>query len=165
ATHLFANNLAASAAAAERVSAAYLPDEDAALVNTFGHDPLCLALSWAGLTFWALGQPDRAKAAMQLQVERARGLGHPWNLIWSLTGALHPLLFRGEARDMIPLVQEARAVATDQRLDFAEQCICNFHGGLAMVGAGHHAEGLAQLEQGTKLWRTVGGVLRVPHAC
>src|SRR6185503_17470025 len=59
ATHLFANNLADSAAAAERVSAAYLPDEDAALVNTFGHDPLCLALSWAGLTFWALGQPDR----------------------------------------------------------------------------------------------------------
>ena len=54
--------------------------------------------------------------------------------------------------------------AAEQGLVFAHACVCNFHGGFAAVDCGRYEEGIAQLDTAVRLWRSIGGVIDVPHA-
>lgn len=132
------------------------------LVHRHNHDPKCVSLSWSGLTNWALGWPDQAKQTSSEQLELARELGHPWNLIWALTGGTGALLLRGETRLVLERAAEALTIAQEHAMDFSEHCVYPFWAGQALIASGHDAEGLEQLTAGTKLWRDSGGLIWVP---
>jgi class 3 adenylate cyclase len=132
------------------------------LVDMFNHDPKCFALSWKGLRLWMCGYPDQARAVAFEQIDLARQLKHPFNLIWSLTGGAGPLMHRGEAKPYGECVDEARAMAREQAMWFLDRCIGSFWNGLGLIVAKQYAEGYEEVRNGNQVWRDSGGLLISP---
>ena len=113
---LHTGDIAGSRSHFDRTIALYDPAEHRALAPRFGQDVRVAALSFRGTALWLLGYPDRALASMDEAIGLAERLGHLWSLdIAYLYGAvLH--LFRREPVMVIPLLDAATRLATEQRL-------------------------------------------------
>jgi predicted ATPase len=150
--------------AMDQMLAEYDVERHRHLVLTYGLDPKCDALVWAGYWLWALGYPDQAREAAEEQLELARLLRHPFNLCWSLTGGTHGLLLLGEASLVRQWVESAAEIARENAMSFVAEVMAPMFDGCALIEAGQHSEGYTSLAEGLRIWRGAGAMHTVPIA-
>ena len=147
---------------AAEVERLYVMSEHGDLANLINHDPLCLTLCWSGFRLWYEGWPDLAQANALKQLELARDLDFPFNLVWSLSGGGYPLAFMGDVSTTISWVEEARAIARDQGVPFWDASLCDMFEGCVRIVGKEHERGYELLKHGADLWQLTGGASLVP---
>jgi tetratricopeptide (TPR) repeat protein len=85
ANNYHAGNFVKSIEHADRILERYDAAAHRRLLDTFGHDPKTVAGSFASISTWILGFPDRASQIESDKNAHARWLGHPFNLGQALT--------------------------------------------------------------------------------
>jgi predicted ATPase len=110
------------------------------------------------LILWMLGVGDQALAHSRTALEQARALGHPL----TLAGVLgYTALFHQLRRDGFGAQESAAAVlALSAEHDFVYWLAYGMilHG-CTLVGQGHHAAGLAQMQQGMARMHATGAAM------
>ena len=139
----------------ERGAALYDLAQHESHAYRFGHDPAVTCLGYLGMTLWLLGYPEQAQVQIQNLRNLMQSIAHPSSQAYAhCLLAMHACM-RHDA-------QEAR--------DHAEEAIRlgQLHGlpswtamamplrGWALIEQGQMAEGLAQLNEGTTVWRARG---------
>ena len=132
------------------------------LADIYNLDPMCDIQIWAGYWLWALGYPDQARRAVEDGLELARRVGNLFNLCWSLTGGIYPLVLRGEEVSARQWVAEALARAQEHGMTFVSDMLVPWTDGLALIAHGDYAQGYARASMGLSLWRAGGGLHTVP---
>jgi predicted ATPase len=112
-----------------------------------GANPAVVADAIGGLLRWTAGHPDRAVQRMDLALERARDLDHPYSLAFVLHHAALLDLWRSDAASLAERTSESRALAETH--DYAVwSALATILGGAGDVLIGRGAEGLDALEAG-----------------
>jgi tetratricopeptide (TPR) repeat protein len=149
---------------AKRVLALYCEDRHAHLVGMLNHDPKTNSLTYLAESSWMLGYPEQAVRISDASVAHARQLGHPFNLCWALAGAgaiFFDLL--GKPEEMLKRVEEADQLARENSLPFWTECMAPIQSGVAPIGEGKVAEGVASLKKGFAVWEEGGGRSNSPY--
>jgi len=149
----------------ESLLARYEREKHADLISILNHDPVGLAQSWVSVAYWILGRYCEGLAASQAQLCAARAIGHPWNLVWSLTGGSGVIAYLGDLNSAMQGIEEAKALCRKLHLDFGEQCVCAFHEGLMRIAGRDFARGAQAMEQGARLWASAGGNMDRTRGC
>jgi hypothetical protein len=162
--HTWTGNFDTADRSLDHVITNYDADKHGSYVDVFNHDPLCFAKTWRGHRLWMRGFPIQATQVALEQVALARPMGHPFNLIWSLTGGVFPFVHCGDTATYADCIGEARAIAAEQGLGFLDDIVCSFWNGMGLIVAEKYKAGLDQVGTGCRLWRDSGGVIQVPLA-
>jgi len=112
-----------------------------------GASPAVVADGIGGLLRWMAGLPDSASRAMQVAIQRARDLDHPYSLAFALHHAALLDLWRSDAASVAARAAESRELA--QAHDYAVwSALATILGGAGAVLDGQVDGGLAELEAG-----------------
>jgi predicted ATPase/class 3 adenylate cyclase len=136
----------------EQARAGYDPDRSRSRGFALGSDPGVVCLSVSALFLWVQGFPDRALERANSAVALAGRLKHPYSLAYALFHASMLHLWRREGE----LVRERAQAA----LDIAEEhgfqvwrAVATAMRGAALAALGQAGEGLAQVQQGIRLYQ------------
>ena len=117
-----------------------------------GPNPGVVTGSVAALTQWMMGNPDTAASMMQRALDLAASLDHPYSMAYALHHAALLDLWRLDldgvrARgDGLLAIADVHEYPTWRALAYVWQ-------GMAMVGAGEAAKGVARLDEGFDLYQ------------
>jgi class 3 adenylate cyclase/predicted ATPase len=162
-THLWQGEFKQARAIGEDALAVYDYEKHRGLAQIYNHDVKCLTLIWAGAWYWLLGYPDKAHAACIEQLEHAKKVGHPFNLLWGLSGGSIGLLLRRETDLLVKWLKELRVIGRELGMPIAD-FLSSLWGGYALIEEGRYREGYDQLSPGAQHWRQTGGLHLVPYA-
>ena len=126
------------------------------LVNSYGWDPMCGSLLWAGVFLWALGYPEQARRACIDALTLARDLGHAWNLGWCLALGTTGLMFCGETTTTRQWLAELRSLAQEHALASFVDVEFPLYEGSLLLGEGKNLEGYETFRRGCEIWLEVG---------
>jgi predicted ATPase len=161
-TYCYTGEFVQARRAMDELLSVYDFDKHSALTPIYNHEPKCGTLLFAGYYLWALGYPDRAKAAALEQADVARKVNHAFNRCWCLLGGNAPLVLRGDCDLAVQWADEAYAVATEQGMTYVAELVVPWWRGNALIDAGRYEEGYAQVTLGSDSWQAAGGVLHMP---
>ena len=149
---------------AERVLALYSEERHGHLVGMLNRDPKTAGLVYSALSTWMLGYPEQALKMINAAYDHARQVRHPLDLGWALTvmGAEFFDHLR-EPEEMMKRVEEGDRVGRENSLPFWTECMVPIHSGIASIGEGKVAEGVASLERGFAIWEESGGRANSPY--
>jgi len=133
------------------------------LAQIYNHDVKCLTLVWAGTWHWFLGYPEKARAACIEQLEHARNVGHPFNLLWGLSGGSMGLLLRRETDLLVDWLKELRVIGRDFGMPIAD-FLWSLWGGYLLIEQRRYREGYELLSPGIEHWRQTGGLHLFPYS-
>ena len=142
---------------ANRVLALYSQERHGHLVGVLNADPKTASLVYSALSNWVLGYPEQAADLREHSEAHARKLGHPFNLGWALTTGAQVFDFLGEPEAHLNRAAEAERLGRDNGLSFLTECRVPINSGIALIGRGQTAEGVALLERGIAVWEEGGG--------
>ena len=148
----------------DKVLALYDFDRDSPLTFLLNHDVRGFVLGWGTNYYSALGFPQKAREASLTYIESAPRIGHSFNLLWALTGGTEGLIHTGNAKRALQCNREARSLARENAMAFAEQGPCNYMGGLALIADGQFAEGYEMVTRAVAFWNSAGGTVKDPMA-
>ena len=103
-----------------------------------------------------LGYPDRAAQLREDCEAHARRRGHPFDLGWALISGAHVLDLLGEPNLWLRRIEEAERLAGEDSLSYFVKNYVPCFSGVALVGLGQTAEGVARLRKGVAV-REEGG--------
>lgn len=124
--------------------------------------PRIISLSHLAWSLWGLGYPDRALRTIEHAVRSAQDLALPILLIHALRFRIGLHQFRCEWRLVLEQVAEAEALCHEQEFVQYLSGVTTMHG-WALIQQGHHAAGMARLQQGLAAWRSTGSQLIQPY--
>jgi class 3 adenylate cyclase/predicted ATPase len=160
--HVWQGEFEQARALGDDVLAVYDYEQHRGLAPVYNHDVKCLTLVWAGAWHWILGYPEKARVACIEQMEHARKVGHPFNLLWGLSGGSIGLLFRRETDLLVDWLKEIRVIGRDLGMPVAD-LLSSWWGGYALIEQGRYSEGFEQLSPGAEHWRQTGGLHLIPY--
>jgi tetratricopeptide (TPR) repeat protein len=105
---------------ASRGANLYDPHKHQMHIFVYGNDSLTGCRLFCGLAQWFLGYPDTALAAVLENLERAREISHPFNLVFALYFAAFVYTLRGEYLKAKILAEEVLHLAGDYRFSMYE---------------------------------------------
>jgi tetratricopeptide (TPR) repeat protein len=143
----------------ERGIALYDRRQHHALAFRYVNDPGVQCLSYAAVTLWYLGHPDRALQRVHAALTLAQELAHQTSLAHSLYWAAWLHRVRGE----VQVVQEraGASMALSGEQGFAHMMVWGtVLQGWALVEQGQGEEGIAQMRRGLAASRAMGILLR-----
>lgn len=146
----------------ERGARAYSPDHHSVISATLGEDPGIDCHTWAALSLWFLGYPDRALAKGQLAVSLARDPSRTYSLAnaQSQLAILHQL--RQEEAATLEWANQAIKLAAHQGYPY--RCaIGQVLRGWALARMGECEEGTRALQEGMNGCTAVGAELDRPY--
>jgi predicted ATPase len=161
--HVWKGEFEQARAMGDDVLAVYDFKEHRELAQIYNHDVKCLTLVWAGTWHWILGYPEKARAACIEQLEHAKNVGHPFNLLWGLSGGAMGLLLRRETDLLVDWLKELRVIGRDLGMPIAE-LLWSLWGGYAFIEQGRYREGYDLLSPGADHWRQTGGLHIIPYS-
>jgi predicted ATPase len=133
-----------------------------AVAFRYGQNPGVLCLAYAGLAWWMLGYPDRARQRLDESLSIAQDLSHPYTLGIDL---FFMSVFHQHCRDQHATRDCAEAMFTlgaEQELAIVKAGSTIMRG-WAIVAPERAEEGVDQLRQGITAWRGVGAGLFWPY--
>jgi predicted ATPase len=142
----------------EWVTARYGPGQPPPTTVLSGHNALVISLCYAAWALWVLGHPDRAWGPARAALTLARELGQPISLALALFFAALLHWLRREGPPTRELTEELHALASEHGMA-VYQAVATIWRGWALGEAGHQAEGIAQIRQGSAAMRATGGEL------
>jgi class 3 adenylate cyclase/predicted ATPase len=154
----------ANAARQELQAAAilYNPERHASHALQFGQDPGVTTQCYLSFTFWMLGRPDEAKAALDAAVRMAEPLNHPFTTAWpkAFRTVLHA--YRNEPKEALEAAEELIAFSLEQQQQYwlAAGFIVR---GWGMACAGKVDEGLAEMQRGISGYAATGAGVSLPY--
>jgi class 3 adenylate cyclase len=145
----------------EAVKRLYRLDLHAPITAITAHNPLCHAQNLAGsLCDWIRGYPERSLARMEEAVAHAREIGHPFNLVFTLTPGSTCLFYLGRSQQLLAHCDEAETVVKEEALGaFAEQVFVDQWRGAALIANGDFETGFPMAKQGNDFWYGADGRL------
>lgn len=161
-TECFMGEWKSAQATGERFLALYTETREASLVPVLNQDIKCLLLTWSPFWNGALGYPEQARKDSLEGLDLARRVGHPFNLIWTLTGGTCGLLVAGDTSTALEWNEEAREIARKQSMAFLDAAPCNFWGSQALIIRGEFEQGFEMSEIGMRNWIATGGICQIP---
>ena len=146
----------------EKGARAWSPDRHSPTGAALGEDPGIDCHTWAALSLWFLGYPDRALAGGRLAVSLARDPSRLYSLAHAQTqlAALHQL--RQEEDGAIEWAGQAIALATAQGYPY-RRAVGQVLRGWARARTGAFAEGMRELQEGMRGCAAVGAELDRPY--
>jgi class 3 adenylate cyclase/predicted ATPase len=133
----------------ERVLALYSEERHGHLVGILNDDPKTDSLVWGAQLTWMLGYPEQAVRISDAAYDRARQLGHPFSLGWTLSQVFDYLR---EPDELLKRVEEADRVGRENSLHFVTDCLVPLCFGTALIRKGQTAEGMGLVERGLAVW-------------
>jgi predicted ATPase len=163
-TWLYLGALPAARQHVEAAIARYTPDQRRAPVFRTGLDPGVSCRTYAAVTLWLLGYPERALARLHDALTLAHALSHPYSLAWARCWVAYVYQFRGDVPAVHEQAEAAIALSTAQGFPQWAAWATSLRGwALAMQGQGE--EGMAQVHQGISSFRATGAAVIVPYLC
>ena len=141
----------------------YQPEEHRLETLAAQIDPGVNAMAHLGWVCWIGGDSDAAVATGARAVDRARSLGQPYALTMALFFACAVRACRGEHEQAEPLLRELFALTGEHRLSFLGACAWVLRG-QASIAAGHHEDGLRDVERALSELRALHAGLGWPWA-
>jgi len=146
----------------EQALAIYVPEQHRSLAILYGgSDQGVECLGCAGRSLWPLGYPDQALQRCDEAISLAREISHPGSVAMALiaNGMIHR--WCRNVQRVRELAEETIAIATEREIApwIAGGMIFR---GWAMAERGQAEEGIAQIRQGSTIWRA-GGMVAVPY--
>jgi class 3 adenylate cyclase/tetratricopeptide (TPR) repeat protein len=143
---------------ADQALSLYSEEQHGHLVRILNNDPKTWALCWGAQAAWMLGYPEQAGKMINAGYDRARQVGHPFNLGWALTfGDAFVFDFLGEPGEVLKRAGEAERLGREHSLPFVTECMAALSSGLALIRKGQTAEGISLVEKGLTVWEVGGG--------
>jgi predicted ATPase len=126
------------------------------------HDPGVACVYLYAYDLWFLGYAEQASMRMDMALERARKMAHPYTLICAMGNQLELLQHRREPGLVQACAEAMLAYADEHGFSYwaAEGAVLN---GWALAMLGQAQAGLAQLQQGLATHRDTGAVLSQPY--
>lgn len=121
-------------------------------------DPGVACLSWAAITHWLLGEPDKALIRGQEALDLARELDHPFSLAFALNWVARVHQCRREVETAKQCAAQAIALSSEQGFPFLTAHGLIMHG-WSLAQQGQSTEGIAEMRRGLKIWRATGATL------
>jgi predicted ATPase len=142
--------------------ALYDPQQHRASTFLYGEDAGVVCRSHAALALWCLGYPDQGLARNDEAVTLAQQCAHPYSLGYALSiaASFHPL--RREVRATQEHANAAITLATKQEFPYW-LALGSIQRGWALAHQGQTREGIEQLTQGLRAFRTMGVELARPQ--
>jgi hypothetical protein len=110
-----------------------------------------------------LGYPEQALKMTDAAHGHARRRGHPFNLSHALTAGAQVFDFLGEPDELLKRVAEADLVGRENSLPFMTECLVPLYSGIALIGKGQAAEGVALLKRVFAVWEGGGNRVSSPY--
>jgi DNA-binding winged helix-turn-helix (wHTH) protein/predicted ATPase len=138
------------------------PRQHRTLIFLYGDDPEVPCLCWAALTLWYLGYPDQALERISQALRTAQEFAYSYDLTFARfwTAFLH------QARGEVQRAQEqteALIMLTQKYGILPHLALGVGLRGWVLAEQGHEAEGIAQVQQGLAMLRTMGQELGRPY--
>jgi DNA-binding winged helix-turn-helix (wHTH) protein/predicted ATPase len=118
-------------------------------------DPTVACLPYGAFTLWFMGYPDQAVEWNSTASARARGLAHPFSLVFSVDMAATLHYSRGEVQEARQQAETLLTLARDQEFALWEGTAMMTLG-WALTRQGQETDGLHQMEQGLAAFRATG---------
>jgi class 3 adenylate cyclase/tetratricopeptide (TPR) repeat protein len=131
----------------DQVSAMYSQADHGLIVDAINTEPLTMVGLFGSHWTWMLGFPDRAKLMCDAKDSRARGLGHAFNLGFSLGFGSWVYAYRGEAEELFSRADQCDEVGRENGLSFLTEMQAVFTRAHGLVLTERLDEGLAMFEQ------------------
>lgn len=129
----------------------------------YGEVPGLVCQHGAALACWVLGYPQRARHPLQLGIDIARALGHPFGeaqMLWMDA----PLSFDAGDSERLTCITETLLPLTEANGFALWLAGARVLGGAALAGQGRTEAGVALAERGIREWCGMGTRLIVPHS-
>ena len=150
------------AAATERILKFYSPERHSHIVNFTIHDPKTIALLWSGgHRLWLTGYPDQASARYQDLLDYARAQAHPFDLAFSLTTGVLPLVVTGKCDECLAYCDEADQISKEQSMAIMEYCIVPWVRSNIHFELKNYEEAYALGKPALDIWKGSGAGLNV----
>ncbi len=139
----------------ERGAALYDLAQHESHAYRFGHDPAVTYLGYLGMTLWLLGYPEQAQVQSQNLRDLMQFMAHPSSQAYAhCLLAMHACI-RHDAQEARDHAEEAIRLGQLHGLP-SWTAMATALRGWALIEQGQVAEGLAQLSEGTTVWRAIG---------
>jgi predicted ATPase len=145
----------------EKAIEIYEPEKHHPDAYIYGQDPGVAAYCYAGLTYFALGFPDKAAAAQQSALRLAQSLKHPFSIGWALAFRFMINMFNRDHAGALEAADETIAYCTEQAYLFWLYAGTIVRG-WAIAHLEHPATGIAIVEQGLSGWEMIGSIIVRP---
>jgi class 3 adenylate cyclase/predicted ATPase len=146
----------------EQAIALHDPRKSRSLALGHPADSGVMSLAYASRTLWLLGYPEQALTRINEACTLAQELSHAYSLgfAWQFAATLHQ--YRREPQRVWEYAEAAMAFA-EERGFVRWSAASMMNRGWALVEQGLAADGVAQIQQGLSLWRSMGGELGLPY--
>jgi tetratricopeptide (TPR) repeat protein len=146
----------ASADHCERTIRLCTADLRRSMCATLGYDPMVSSYDYLGHARACLGYPDAALQAVEVALQAAGELGHPYTLAHSLHLASVVCSWRGDWEKLREYVGRLLAVATKEGFSyFSASAVC--FDGIRLAQEGRPDEALARMQEGWEGLRAIEG--------
>jgi predicted ATPase len=146
----------------DRVLHLYDAERHRYLADFLLHDPKTLAYSFASISSWILGFPDRALRLVTERDAHARRRGHPFDLGWALLWGAHALDHRFGHKDLHKRAKEIERLGRENSLPFLWAILAPMAYGQALIREGKPAEAIVPLRTGITAYEAIGGKINGP---
>jgi DNA-binding SARP family transcriptional activator/predicted ATPase len=146
----------------ENALEAYEPQKHQRLITVFTLDMGVSCLSWLSWTLFFLGYPDQALERSSEAIALARHISHPFSLAVALATAscLHSYALDWDGTR--ELAEEAIEICHQKGFTFWFSVASTFRG-MALAWQGEYDEGISQMREGERIWRTSGAIIGLPE--
>ena len=127
------------------------------LADILNHDPKTSAGTWASISTWILGYPDRALRLNDEKDAHARWRGHPFDLGFALSCGAHEFDHRYKHDHLRIRAEEIERLGRENSMPVLWSMLAPVSYGLALIREGKLAEGMAQFKAGITVWEGSGG--------
>ena len=162
ATLVYPGELVEAYAHIEQAIALYDPHKSRSLALGRSADSGVMSLAYASRTLWLLGYPEQALTRINEACMLAQELSHAYSLgfAWQFAATLHQ--YRREPQRVREYAEAAMAFA-EERGFVRWSAGSMMSRGWALVEQELAADGIAQIQQGLGIWRSMGGELGLSH--
>jgi tetratricopeptide (TPR) repeat protein len=146
----------------DRAIALYDPQQHASNAYTYGQDPAAICHIHAAHALWSLGYYDQALKRINEGLDIGRKLAHPRNLatIGTFAGLIQQ--FFRNASAVVELVEPALKISSEYNFAFTK-AMGTILGGWALTQLRSRDEGVARMQEGLEIFRSIDAVHMTPY--
>jgi adenylate cyclase len=120
------------------------------------------ALAWSSMALWLMGYADQAESRLNLMLERATAVGHPFTQAFACSIAGWCYHHRRETLALQRIAEKAQAVSTEYSFG-GWLPVSQILLGWAMADQGQVAEGIGLIRKSIEMFKRTGAGINLPH--